>query len=50
MTWVVMWHNWNVVTINVTLQFLEILVAYPRVARDNFFRMVSLNILLILYF
>ena len=48
MTWIVMWYNWNVVIINTTLQFLEILVAYPRIARDNFFRMVSLNILLIL--
>ena len=48
MTWIVMWYNWNVATINAMLQFLEILVAYLRVARDNFFRMVSLNILLIL--
>ena len=31
-----MWLNWSVATINAMLRLLDILVADPRVARDNF--------------
>ena len=37
MTWLLMWLNVKVATLNATLQLLVILVADPRVARDKFF-------------
>ena len=46
MTRRIRWLNRSVVTINVTLQLLDILVVDPRVARNNYFMVV----LLLLYF
>ena len=37
MTWLLMWHNVSVAILNTMLQFLVILAANPRVARDNHF-------------
>ena len=39
-----MWLNKSVVTINTTFRLLDILVADPRIARDNIFRIISLNL------
>ena len=36
MTWMLMWHNWSIIIINVTIQFLEILAFNPRNAQDHF--------------
>ena len=37
MTQPLKWRNVNVTTLNATLQFLVVLAANPRVARDNYF-------------
>ena len=37
MTWLLMWLNVSVATLNATLQLLVLLAANPRVARDNYF-------------
>ena len=44
MTWLLTWLNVSVATLNATLHFLVILVADPHVARDNIFRIISLNL------
>ena len=44
MTWLLTWLNVSVATLNATLHFLVILVADPRVACDNIFRIISLNL------